>query len=111
MSERTAKTIVLVTAGLMFAAIGLRRGQIADPFRFAWAAGVITLFLSLLADVAPEIAGPFAILLLMAVYWRNRGIFSANLPLGSSPAQQAAGSIATGVFSGSKPTTAGGGTK
>lgn len=80
MSERSAKTIVLLAGGLMFAAIGIRRDQISDPFRFAWAAGVITLGLSVLADIAPEIAGPFAILLLMAVYWKNRGVLGSVLP-------------------------------
>ena len=80
MSEQGAKTVVLVAGGLMFAAIGIRRQQIADPFRFAWAAGVLTLGLSLLADLAPEIAGPFAILVLLAVYWRNRGVLGSVLP-------------------------------
>lgn len=90
MSATSSKTWVLLAGGLMFAAIGLRRNQIADPFRFAWAAGVITLLLSVLADVAPEIAGPFAILVLMAVYWRNRdtlrgGVASASSSSSSLP--------------------------
>lgn len=82
MSPQTAKVMVLVAGGLMFAAIGVRHSQIDDPFRFAWAAGAITLFLSLLADVAPEVAGPFAALVLMAVYWKNRGVLGAATPLG-----------------------------
>lgn len=73
---------MLLVGGFMFAAIGIRRDQIQDPYRFAWAAGVITLGLSVLADIAPEVAGPFAILLLMAVYWKNRGV------LGSLPGLQ-----------------------
>jgi len=80
MSERSAKTMVLVAGGMMFAAIAIKRGQIADPFRFAWAAGAITLFLSVLADIAPEVAGPFALLVLMAVYWKNRGVIGSVLP-------------------------------
>lgn len=80
MSGNGAKTWVLVAGGLMFAAIGLRRDKIDDPFRFAWAAGVVTLLLSVMADLAPEIAGPFALLVLMAVYWRNRGVLGSALP-------------------------------
>ncbi len=80
MSERTAKTMVLVAGALMFAAIGIRRSSIPDPFRFAWAAGVITVFLSLLADVSPEVAGPAAILVLLAVYAKNRGVLGSVLP-------------------------------
>jgi hypothetical protein len=85
-SERTAKTIVLVTAGFMFAAIGIKRSTIPDPFKFAWAAGVITLALSLLADIAPEVAGPFAILVLIAVYWKNKGVLGSVLPGGQGQA-------------------------
>jgi hypothetical protein len=92
MSERAAKTMVLVAGGMMFAAIGIKRGQIADPFRFAWAAGVITVFLSVLADIAPEVAGPFALLVLMAVYWKNRGVIGSVLPKSNeTPATSAGG--------------------
>lgn len=84
MTPQSAKTIVLVAGGLLFAAIGLRRSQIRDPFRFAWAAGLLTIGLSATADIAPEIAGPFALLVLIAVYWRNRGVIAVTLP--SSPA-------------------------
>lgn len=106
MSSATAKTVVLVAGGLMFAMIGIKREQIADPFKFAWAAGVITLGLSVLADVAPEIAGPFAILTLMAVYWRNRGVLGSVLP--NAAAQKAASSVAPGGNLFSTPSTAGG---
>ena len=80
MSPNGAKTIVLLSSGLMFAAIGLKRTQISDPFKYAWAAGVITLGLSVLADISPEIAGPAALLILMAVYWKNRGVIGSVLP-------------------------------
>lgn len=80
MSPSTAKTVVLVAGGLMFAFIGIRKDKLTDPFRYAWAAGVITLGLSLLADISPEIAGPFAILLVLAVYAKNRGVLGGVLP-------------------------------
>lgn len=107
MSPNTAKSVVLLTGALMFAAIGIRRGQISDPFRFAWAAGVITIGLSLLADIAPQVAGPFAILLLLAVYWRNRGVIGSVIPSTSNTATQStansaaagAGKVAGGVAS------------
>jgi hypothetical protein len=69
----------------MFAAIGLRRSQISDPFRYAWAAGVITLFLSVLADIAPEVAGPSALLVLIAVYWGHRGLLGGIPGLSGKP--------------------------
>lgn len=82
--------MVLLAGGLMFAAIGIKHAQIADPFKFAWAAGVITLFLAVLADVAPEVGGPFAILVLMAVYWKNKGVLGSVLPAGGAGGASAA---------------------
>jgi hypothetical protein len=72
--------MVLVAAAFMFAAIAIKRQALPDPYRFAWAAGLITLGLSVLADTVPEVAGPAAILILMAVYWRNRGVLGSVLP-------------------------------
>lgn len=108
MSATTSRTLVLVAGGLMFAAIGLRRDRIADPFKFAWAAGVVTLFLSVLADVAPEIAGPFALLVLMAVYWRNRGLIGASTPLGSASRSSSRSSLSGVTSVQPRPSTAGG---
>jgi hypothetical protein len=83
-SESTAKTTVLVVGALMLVYVGLKRNTLPDPYRMAWAAGLITLFLSLLADISPEIAGPLAILLLIAVYWHNKGILGPVLPSSSN---------------------------
>lgn len=101
MSPNTAKSVVLLTGALMFAAIGIRRSQISDPFRFAWAAGVITIGLSLLADIAPEVAGPFAVLLLIAVYWRNRGVIGSVVPSTLNTSTAASSSAAAGIAQGS----------
>jgi len=97
-SDTAAKSVVLVAGGLMFAAIAIRRSTIPDPMRFAWAAGAILLFLSLLSDISPQVAGPAAILVLMAVYWRNRGVIGGATPLGgsSTPASSSSSSGAVG---------------
>lgn len=97
MSTRTAQVTVLLAAGLMFAAIGIKKATISDPLRYAWAAGAITLFLSLLSDISPEVAGPAAVLVLMAVYWRNRGLIGSSTPLGGGAAST--GSQLGGDFS------------
>ena len=91
--------MVLVSGALMFATIGIRRAAFPDVYKAAWAAGVITLFLSVLADVAPEVAGPFAILVLLAVYWKNKGVIGSILPSSSSAALAPA---ATGTTPGGK---------
>lgn len=36
-----------------------------DTFRVLWGVGVVGMFLSLLADFVPQIAGPFAILIVL----------------------------------------------
>lgn len=96
MTPQSARTIVLLTGGFLFAMIALRRQNIDDPFRYAWAAGVITLGLSAASDIAPEVAGPFAILLLIAVWWKHKGVVGSALP--SSSAQKWVTTKPTGSF-------------
>lgn len=87
MSPATAKTTVLVTFALMLAFIALEKtGQ--PKYKRAWAAGIIALALSFLADIAPEVAGPLALLTLMAVAVKYRGELSGILtPVPKVPAQ------------------------
>lgn len=80
MTSQSARTIVLLVAGFLFAALFVRRDKIPDPYRYTWAAGIVTLGLSLLADIAPQIAGPFALLVLIAVWYKNRGVVGGVLP-------------------------------
>lgn len=59
-----ARKMVLVSAFLL-AGIALYRDHQAgshDTFRALWGVGVVSLLLSLLADFAPTVAGPFAVL-------------------------------------------------
>lgn len=79
MSKSSASTIVLLVGGLLFAIVFLKPDKFKDQYKAAWGAGVITVGLSVVADLAPEIAGWFAILLLMAVYWKNQGVLGGVL--------------------------------
>lgn len=59
-----ARKMVLVGA-FMLAALAVyrdRQGSQRDTFHALWGVGVVSLILSLLADFAPTIAGPFAML-------------------------------------------------
>lgn len=62
-SKGQARKMVLVSAFLL-AAIALyrnrRAGDDEGAFRALWGVGVVSLVLSLVADFAPRIAGPFA---------------------------------------------------
>jgi hypothetical protein len=60
----TARKMVLVSAFLL-AAIAVyrdRKDGASDTFRALWGVGVLSMLLSLLADFAPGVAGPFAAL-------------------------------------------------
>lgn len=91
MSPQAGKTWVLVAAGLMFGILFVKRDSFPDVFKAAWAAGVVVLGLSVLADVAPEIAGPAALLVLMAVYWRHRGALGGVVTAKANPTPAKAG--------------------
>lgn len=60
-----ARKMVLVSAFLL-AAIAVYKdrkgGSTADTFHALWGVGVVSMLLSILADFAPTIAGPFALL-------------------------------------------------
>lgn len=80
--------MVLVSA-LLLAVIAVykdrKRG--ADTFHALWGVGVLSLLLSILADFAPTIAGPFAVLTV----------------LGSAASQKGGASIIDKVFGRSAP--------
>lgn len=59
-----ARKMVLVGAFLLagLAVYRDRRQGAPDTFRALWGVGVVSLLLSILADFAPTIAGPFAVL-------------------------------------------------
>lgn len=63
-SKLQARKLVLVSA-LLLAVIAVyrdRRQGTNDTFRALWGVGVVSFVLSLLADFAPGVAGPFAAL-------------------------------------------------
>lgn len=62
-----ARKMVLVSAFLM-AAIAVykdRKNGAGDTFHSLWGVGVVSMLLSILADFAPTIAGPFGILIVL----------------------------------------------
>lgn len=61
----SAKRTVLVSMFLL-AAIAVYRGRSAgQEFNALWGVGVVSLILSIAADFAPTVAGPFAILVVL----------------------------------------------
>lgn len=67
MSPEASKKLVLVSVALMGGTAVVKdltgKGAQGSTFRRLWALGAVGLVLSVLADFAPSIAGPFAALL------------------------------------------------
>lgn len=90
MTSSSASRVVLVCGGLE-AAFVLAQAKSAgrsegDVVRSLWAIGALTLGLSIFADFVPEVAGPFALLVLVAMAARSRGELGEVLGIGAKPA-------------------------
>lgn len=100
-----ARKMVLVSV-LLLAVIGVyrdrRRENSAGTFRVFWATGIVGMFLSLLADFVPTIAGPFAVLTVLGSLTNGGEKALENLlgavipqpPAGAGPAPPGPGSSA-----------------
>lgn len=75
MTQQGASRLVFLMGALMAVYVLLRakRDPGADTFRSLWAIGVLTLGLAIAADFVPQVAGPFAVLVFVAMVARNRG--------------------------------------
>lgn len=78
MSPRTAQSIVLIVGLGLFAYTGIRDllGTYGPgaTFKQLWAIGAVTLLLMVAADLVPEIAGPFALLVGIAYVSAGQGV-------------------------------------
>lgn len=79
MTTRTASTVVLL-AGALMAFYVLRSKPEGSRYKALWAVALMTLGLSVLADFAPDLAGPFAVLVMIAAYMRHKGTLGKVLP-------------------------------
>lgn len=100
MTPATAARLVLVsTLGMAAITLAASRGRPHErTFRALWAIGVLSLGLGIAADVVPQVAGPFALLVLVAFAARNAGTLGAVLPGGTAtagPPRAGAGARAT----------------
>jgi len=92
-SSRTVLVCGLLEAVFVLA----RAGRVSrdETVKSLWAIGVIALGLSVAADAVPQVAGPFAILILVALAARSRGDLGAVLGVGSAAASSSSGGAAT----------------
>ncbi len=65
-----------------------RQGRPSEKtFKALWAIGLLTLGLAIFADFAPEVAGPFALLVLIAMAVRNTGALGSVIGGAATPAR------------------------
>ncbi len=108
MNTATANRMVLVSTGAMIAFVLIERhfnpAQV-DMYKRLWAVGALGVGMSLAADFVPQIAGPFALLVLVAMVARNKGQIGRvldNMKGGSPPTKKAAGSGAAPASDGGR---------
>lgn len=74
-------------AGFVLAAAKRAKRDEETVARQLWAIGALTLGLSIFADFVPEVAGPFALLVLVALAARSRGALGEALGLNEQSAR------------------------
>jgi hypothetical protein len=62
-----------------------------QSFRAIWSTALLFLLLAILADTVPELAGPFALLVLMAVLIGRQGVLGSIVKVGAQPAPKTGG--------------------
>lgn len=88
-----SRAIVFAGGALMLVFVWLGP---TPKYKRAWAAGVITLGLSLLADIAPDVAAPATVAVVLALAYHEHG--KGNLTFSQLVQGQAAATAPTGTL-------------
>ncbi len=73
MDTATASKVVLISGGIMAVWVLVTPNEQTATFKRLWGIGALTLALGIMADFVPQIAGPFALLVLVAGGTKNSG--------------------------------------
>lgn len=96
MTANTSQKVVVVAGAVELAYVFADRNRAGGDatYRRAWGVGILTVALAAFADVVPEVAGPFALLVAVALLAREQGSLANTLGFGpgsSSRPKPAAG--------------------
>ena len=72
MTAQNARLLVLAAGIILAATVVLKGGGVTGRYRSLWAVGLLVLVGSAVADLAPNLIGPFALLVIVAWYARKR---------------------------------------
>jgi hypothetical protein len=113
----TARRIVLLSLGTMFAVTTVKHAQgqqTGSTYRRLWATGVLALLLSAMADFAPDVAGPLALLIGITYImgtedtianWLHEGIGYTPPADAGTGATNPGGKVGPGSLFGAQPPT------
>lgn len=82
MTSAEATKLVFVGAGVTAAVVVSTTSGEEERFKALWAIGLLTLGLAAVADFAPQLAGPFAVLIAVAAVARHPGALGSRLGFG-----------------------------
>ena len=102
MSPQQAKQTVLVSM-LALVAIAAFKDKGLPPYKRVWATGVIGVILSVVADFAPQIAGPFAALVVLGSLTNGGDQAIQNLLGGATGSSSSTGKTYTATPSATTP--------
>jgi hypothetical protein len=103
-NPETARRLVLLSLGTMFAVTTMRhqQGKLGgSTYRRLWATGVLAILLSMFADFVPEVAGPLALLIGLTYIMGAEETIAAWLQSGLG--EPAAAGAAAGTLAAPKP--------
>lgn len=98
MNPTGTKTLVFVSGGVLVG-LALLSGK-GDTFRRVWAAALWTTLLAAVADLAPQVIGPFALLVIVAAVATDPGAIGKFLGGNSTDANTSAKPAATTSYFG-----------
>lgn len=87
MSQTTARRLVVLAGVVMIATLAVS----GAGFRRIWIAAIIVLILAFFADLAPKLAGPFALIVALSVGFTKGGLLTWLAGLGSGTTTATAG--------------------
>lgn len=84
MTSPEATKLVFVGAGVTAAVVVASTRNEEERFKALWAIGLLTVGLAAVADFAPQLAGPFAVLIAVAAVARHPGALGQRLGFGAA---------------------------
>lgn len=84
MNASQAQQVVFLGAFVTAAVVVASTNDEEQRFKALWAIGLLSVGLAAVADIAPQLAGPFAIMIAVAAVARHPGALGSRLGFGAA---------------------------